>query len=92
MILLLSLVSLTVGMSLGRAFHAFVLLPTSLVVVIAVIDASLLSGHNTIYTALEAATIVAALQLGYVLGLMADPLRLLWSAPKISSLRGPARW
>ncbi len=92
MTILLSLVSLTVGMWLGGAFRAFVLLPTSLVVVAAVIDASLLMGRYTLYTPLEAATIVAALQLGYGLGLVAGSLRFPWSLPMVSSTRRPARW
>jgi len=91
MIMLLAVVGLTVGVALGLAFRAFVLLPTSPIVVVVATSASLLKGHDMVATLLGAAAIVAALQLGYVLGLVSGPLRLRSPSPVRSSSRNRAQ-
>jgi len=87
MIIIFSVVGLMVGAVLGQAYRAFVLVPTSLVLVVAVINASLLKGHDSLSTLLGVATILAALQLGYLLGLVAYRSRLPLPSPILSSAR-----
>lgn len=87
MIIMFSVMGLMVGAALGQAYRAFVLLPTSLVLVVAAINASLLKGHDSLATLLGVATILAALQLGYLLGLVACRWRLPLPSPMLSSAR-----
>ncbi len=68
MLLIFAFGTLTVGLALGLAFRAFVLLPTSAVVAILALGACLLQNHGMSTALLEAAAMVAVGQVGYVVG------------------------